>query len=309
MQHIPVLLEETLTLLEPALAESPGALVVDCTVGLGGHAEALLERFPAARLVAVDRDPQALELSRQRLERFGDRVSWMEGNFHQLASLWFQAGLAEPRAMLADLGVSSMQLDVAERGFSFRKDGPLDMRMGSTGITAQEVVNEYSEAELMRIIRDYGEERRARRIARAIVEERERGEIVSTGQLRELIGQVKGGGGRDGRVDPATRAFQALRIEVNEELSGLEGYLEQAVELLSSEGRLVIISYHSLEDRIVKNSLRQQMKGQVDPVTGRPLAEQRIIEVLTKKPVRPSSAEVAANPRARSARLRAARKL
>lgn len=309
MQHIPVLLEETLTLLEPALAESPGALVVDCTVGLGGHAEALLERFPAARLVAVDRDPQALELSRQRLERFGDRVSWMEGNFHQLASLWFQAGLAEPRAMLADLGVSSMQLDVAERGFSFRKDGPLDMRMGSTGITAQEVVNEYSEAELMRIIRDYGEERRARRIARAIVEERERGEIVSTGQLRGLIGQVKGGGGRDGRVDPATRAFQALRIEVNEELSGLEGYLEQAVELLSSEGRLVIISYHSLEDRIVKNSLRQQMKGQVDPVTGRPLAEQRIIEVLTKKPVRPSSAEVAANPRARSARLRAARKL
>jgi 16S rRNA (cytosine1402-N4)-methyltransferase len=313
-EHLPVLLAETLELLAP----ERGGLFVDATVGLGGHAAALLERSGDVRLVGVDRDPQALLRAADRLEEFAPRARLVEGNFHQLETLLGGLGLGPGSlsGVLADLGVSSLQLDVAERGFSFRRDGPLDMRMGPGGRTAADVVNGSSEGELEQIFRDYGEEWQARRIARAIGRARSEEPIVTTGRLKDVIARAKAGGrgargdrDREGRVDPATRVFQALRIEVNEELSGLEGFIEQTVRLLDQGGRLVIISYHSLEDRIVKNSLRDLARGQVDLVTGRPRSESQLIEVLTKKPVRPSEEEVRYNPRSRSARLRAARRL
>jgi len=305
--HLPVLVAETLA----ALAPERGGLYVDATVGLGGHAEALLGDAPGARLVGVDRDEQALALAGERLAPFGDRVRLVRGTFDRIAELLAGAGVEGKAAgILADLGVSSLQLDRPERGFSFRFKGPLDMRMGGGERTAADIVNHSTEAELEEIIKEYGEEWRARRIARAIVEAREEEPIETTADLRAVIDRAKGGRrDREGRVDPATRVFQALRIAVNDELAGLEAFLDQALRLLDGDGRLVIISYHSLEDRIVKNRLRDAARGEVDPVTGRPRAETRLIEVLTRKPVRPGAAEVAWNPRSRSARLRAARRL
>lgn len=279
-------------------------------MGLGGHAEAVLEASEAARLIGIDRDPQALAATRERLRRFGDRVRLVEGEFRDLEEILASLGVGAVAGVLADLGVSSLQLDTPARGFSFRFEGPLDMRMGGTGVTAAEIVNHYSEAQLETILREYGEEPQARRIAQAIVEERERAPIETTEALAELVRRVKGRprGGRR-QIDPATRAFQALRLEVNQELAGLERLLAQVVDLLERDGRLVVISYHSLEDRIVKHTLRRLSQGEKDPVTGRTLSESRVIELLTRKPVRPTEAEVAANPRARSARLRAARRL
>jgi 16S rRNA (cytosine1402-N4)-methyltransferase len=309
-QHVPVLVEETLELLDPRR----GGLFVDATLGLGGHAEAILQASGSARLVGIDRDPQALEMAARRLAPFGDRVRFANANFHDLAAalagLGIHGGIS---GILADLGVSSMQLDTPERGFSFRFDAPLDMRMGLAERTAADLVNHGSEGELEKIIRDYGEERQARRIARAIVDARQEEPIETTGQLKRLIDRVKGNRPRwdEGRreIDPATRVFQALRIAVNEELAGLEGFIQQAIDLLETDGRMVIISYHSLEDRIVKNTLRDNARGEIDLVTGRPHAETQLIEALTRKPVRPGDAEVARNPRSRSARLRAARRI
>lgn len=315
--HRPVLVDETLRYLEP----ERGGLFVDATVGLGGHAEALLEAADGVRLVGVDRDRRALERAGARLRRYGGRVRLVEGRFGELRRLVAEAlpdglpgGPGEVRAagVLADLGVSSFQIDTPERGFSFRFEAPLDMRMGPGGPTAEEIVNRYPEADLARIFKDYGEERQARRIARALVAAREEAPVRTTSRLRELILRAKGvhggSGRREGRVDPATRVFQALRIEVNRELEELERFLDEAVRMLEDDGRLVVISYHSLEDRIVKNTVRDLARGEIDQVTGRPRAESRILEVLTKKPVRPSEAEVEANPRSRSARLRAARR-
>ena len=312
---MPVLVEEALRYLAP----ERGGLYVDATVGLGGHAEALLEAAPGASLLGIDRDPRALERAGRRLARFGDRARLVEGRFSELRELLARAegAAARPAGILADLGVSSLQLDTPERGFSFRFDAPLDMRMGSGGPTAGEIVNRYAEADLARIFKDYGEERQARRIARALAAARTEAPIDTTRRLRELIleakgrapGRPSGGGGgprREGRVDPVTRVFQALRIEVNRELAELERFVDEAARLLAEDGRVVVISYHSLEDRIVKNTLRDLARGEIDEVTGRPRAESRILEVLTRKPVRPSPAEVAANPRSRSARLRAA---
>jgi 16S rRNA (cytosine1402-N4)-methyltransferase len=317
VEHRPVLAAEAVELLDPnrpsrGRTGPAGGLFVDATVGLGGHAEALLAAAPAAHLVGIDRDPQALELAARRLAPFGERVRLVHANFHRLEEAL--ARLAVPpcglAGFLADLGVSSMQLARPERGFSFRRAGPLDMRMGLAELTAADLLNQSSEAELEKIIRDYGEERQARRIARAIVQRRAEEPWETTVQLKRLIDRVKGGApGREGRIDPATRVFQALRIAVNDELAGLESAIDQAVRMMESEGRLVVISYHSLEDRIVKHSLRDMARGDVDQVTGRPLAESQLLEVLTRKPLRPSEAEVAANPRARSARLRAARRL
>jgi 16S rRNA (cytosine1402-N4)-methyltransferase len=304
-QHLPVLVEETLALLDPRR----GGLFVDATLGLGGHAEAILQASEQVRLVGIDRDPQALELAARRLAPFGGRARFVNANFHQLepalAGIGITGGLS---GVLADLGVSSMQLDTPERGFSFRFDAPLDMRMGLAERTAADLVNEGSEGELEKIIRDYGEERQARRIARAIVDARQEEPIETTGQLKRLIDRVKGSRPGD-RIDPATQVFQALRIAVNEELAGLEGFIQQAIDLLEDDGRMVIISYHSLEDRIVKNALRDRARGEIDRVTGRPHAETQLIEALTRKPVRPSAAEVERNPRSRSARLRAARRI
>ena len=307
-QHQPVLVAETLDLLAPE--RRPGGWFVDATVGLGGHAEALLARAPEARLLGLDRDPQALERAAERLG--GDRVRFAHANFQDLEAVLERSGVGKVSGVLADLGVSSLQLDTAERGFSFRFDGPLDMRMGLADVTAADLVNEKSEEELAKIFWEYGEEREARRIARAIVRERTSTPLTTTGQLKALIDRAKRGrrpGAREGRVDPATRVFQALRIEVNRELAGLEALIEQAVRLLEDDGRLVVISYHSLEDRIVKNTLRDLARGDIDQVTGRPRSESQLIEVLTRKPVRPSDEEVAFNPRSRSARLRAARRI
>ena len=315
-RHLPVLVRETLQYLAP----ERGGWFVDATLGLGGHAEALLEAAPQARLLGLDRDAQALRQAGERLAPFGDRVRLELSTFDRLEDVLSRLaaspggpGLPRVAGILADLGVSSLQLDLPERGFSFRFDGPLDMRMGLTDMTAADVVNDFSEEDLERIFREYGEERQARRIARAIGRARTDKPFETTGELKSVIDRAKGGpshwGGREGRVDPATRVFQALRIAVNEELAGLETFLDQAVRALDDDGRLVVISYHSLEDRIVKNTFRDLAQGDVDPVTGRPLAESQLIEVLTRKPVRPAEEEVAFNPRSRSAKLRAARRL
>lgn len=307
MRHIPVLLEETTALLAP----ERGGLFVDCTLGLGGHSAALLEASPKARVIGIDRDPEALRLAESRLQPFAERMRLLPGEFSHLEQLLEAAQVDRVDGILADLGVSSLQLETAERGFSFRLEGPLDMRMGPGELTADEVVNKYREADLVRIFRDYGEERQARRIARAIVARRDEQAIQTTSDLRQVVHRVLGRPPRHKRrrIDPATRVFQAIRIEVNKELAGLESLLDQAVRLLRRDGRLVVISYHSLEDRIVKNKLRDLARGEVDQITGRPRSETQVIEVLTKRPVRPGEVEIAANPRARSARLRAARRL
>jgi 16S rRNA (cytosine1402-N4)-methyltransferase len=304
--HVPVLLAETLELLAP----ERGGWFVDCTVGLGGHAAAILERGPGVQLLGIDRDENALLLAAERLRPFGERVRLVQGGFEELTELLDAQGLDKVDGILADLGVSSLQLDTAERGFSFRRLGPLDMRMGPGGLTAGEIVNGYAEADLEKILREYGEERDARRIARAIVTARRDKPLETTIELRDLIARAKGGGyEREGRVDPSTRAFQALRIEANQELVALTRLMENAVQRMTVDGRLVVISYHSLEDRIVKHSLRGYDQGEKDQTTGRRRAETRLIEVLTKKPIRPSDPEIGLNPRARSARLRAARRL
>lgn len=344
--HEPVLVREVLDLLAPAL--SAGGWYVDATLGLGGHAEAVLERFPDVRLFGLDRDPQALALAAQRLARFGERVQLERGRFSDLTDRLARHEVRLVQGLLADLGVSSMQLDLGERGFSFQADAPLDMRMGAPVTaepnpqdlspqardllartkaldiepdepTAYDVVNRYPEEELANIFKQYGEERHARRIARGIAEARREQPVETTGELAKLVAEWKPAPPRprhrSGRqfaqrtLHPATQVFQALRMEVNREMDELESLLDQSVALLEKEGRLAIISYHSGEDRAVKHTLRDLATGQIDRVTGRPRAETQVIEVLTKKPVRPSDAEVSQNPRSRSARLRAARRI
>jgi len=301
--HVPVLRAEAIELLDC----DRGGLFVDATLGLGGHAEAILERSPAVRLLGIDRDAAARDLAARRLARFGERVDIRGGSFSELESLVGGRPLA---GLLADLGVSSLQLDRPERGFSFRGEGPLDMRMNDRGgETAAELVNRSTEAELETIFRSFGEEREARRVARAIVAARSEEPIETTHQLAEIVRRAKRARRPHERIDPATQVFQALRIAVNHELDELESLLDAAVELLDRDGRLVVISYHSLEDRVVKNRFRDLARGEVDPVTGRTRSETRVLEVLTRRPIAPSPAEVAANPRSRSARLRAARRI
>ena len=302
--HQPVLCAETVELLDTAR----GGCYVDCTVGLGGHAAAILGSSAEATLLGIDRDRRALELAAERLAGFGDRVQLVAGRFGDLRRLVTELGIGRLSGVFADLGVSSMQLEVADRGFSFQLDGPLDMRMGLGERTARDIVNRYAEEELGRIFSEYGEERHARRIARAIVAERREKPIVTTGDLRVRANPVLRPPAKR-RIHPATQVFQALRIEVNQELEELRMLLDQAVDMLERDARMVMISYHSLEDRLVKHTLRDLATGEIEPVTGRPRAESRVIEVLTRKPLRPSAEEVAANPRARSARLRAARRL
>ncbi len=313
--HQPVLIAEVVRELDLAR----GGWIVDCTVGLGGHAAAILDSSQAVNLLGLDRDDQALQLASERLARFGDRVRLARARFDQLEEVLGEQGLGRVSGVLADLGVSSMQLDRAERGFSFRFDGPLDMRMG-TGradgmeeLTAKTIVNRYPEAELSKIFRQFGEERHARRIASTIAAARRDAAIETTSELCRLVEQAKPRQRprRDGRkgIHPATQVFQALRIEVNQELDQLGDLLDQSIRMLDRDGRLVVISYHSLEDRVVKHTLRDLARGEIEPVTGRARAESRLIEVLTRKPLRPSAEEVASNARSRSARLRAARRL
>ncbi|HKB71703.1 MAG TPA: 16S rRNA (cytosine(1402)-N(4))-methyltransferase RsmH [Thermoanaerobaculia bacterium] len=301
--HVSVLLRETVEVLSPR----PG-LFVDATAGAGGHAEALLEAHPGVRVLAIDRDPEALELARTRLARFGGRAVLHLGNFAELDAALDAAAERSPVGILADLGISSMQIDEARRGFSFRRDGPLDMRMGPGGVSAADIVANAPAAELTRIFREYGEERMAHRIAQRIVEERAREPIATTRRLASIVAGVTG---RRGEIDPATRVFQALRIEVNQELAALSRFLKIAVERLAIEGRIAVLSYHSLEDREVKETFRRQSAGCLCP-PGMPVCVcggQRVLRVLTRRPIRPGAAEIAANPRSRSARLRAAEKI
>jgi 16S rRNA (cytosine1402-N4)-methyltransferase len=289
------------------LAPERGGFFVDATVGAGGHAEALLERGPRIRLLGLDRDPDALDLAGERLSRFGKRVELVAENFADLDRVL--ADRPPPDGILADLGVSSMQLEKASRGFSFRRDGPLDMRMSRTGRSAADVVAESDVSELTRILREYGEERMAAKIARGIVQERTvGGAITGTRQLARIVARAKGA--RE-KIDPATRVFQALRIEVNQELVALSSFLAAAAARLNARGRLAVISYHSLEDRIVKDAFRRESGACLCPpkLPACVCGARRVLKILTRRPVVPTEAEVRTNPRSRSARLRAAEKL
>ena len=251
--HRPVLLRETIEL----LAAERGGLFVDCTVGLGGHSEAILQASHDAEVLGIDRDEEALELVRKRLARFGSRFSAVHADFRDITRVLAIAKVSQPRGILADLGVSSLQLNSPSRGFSFQHDGPLDMRMDASGgvETAAELLGRLSEVEIAQIIFEFGEERRARRIARWIIERRERGEPISTTRdLAALVARAVGPA-KQRRIHPATRTFQALRIAVNRELENLDRFVTDAVDLLEPEGRLAAISFHSLEDRIIKRTL------------------------------------------------------
>jgi len=299
---VPVLVSEVAEWLRP----ERGGFFVDATVGAGGHAASLLERGPDLRLLGIDRDAAALELARVRLGRFSDRVELVCGNFGDLEEIL--AGRPAPDGILADLGVSSMQLEDASRGFSFRREGPLDMRMGGSGRSAAEIVGGASAEELTRIFREYGEEWMAAKIARGIVAERRLRPITSTRRLARIVASAKGS---SERIDPATKVFQALRIEVNQELVALSRFLSAAVLRANARGRIAVISYHSLEDRIVKNVLRRESGVCLCPprIPQCVCGARTLLRVLTRRPITPSEAERRANPRSRSARLRVAEKL
>ncbi len=298
--HLPVLLDEAVA----ALAPREAALYLDGTFGAGGYSRALLEAAPC-RVIAIDRDPAAIARGARMASLYGGRLTIIEGRFGDMEALLARLGAGEVAGIVLDLGVSSPQLDDAARGFSFRSDGPLDMRMGSEGPTAADLVNTLSETALADLIYIYGEERFSRRIARAIVAARSKAPLTRTGELAALVRAVVPA---SGGIDPATRTFQALRMEVNDEMGELEHALLAAERLLAPGGRLVIVAFHSLEDRRVKEFLRQ--RSEMAPRGSRHLpaapGPAPSFRLLTRKPVVPSAAETARNPRARSARLRAA---
>lgn len=306
--HRPVLYEAVLE----GLAPRPNGCYIDATVGAGGHAEGILNAStPRGRLLGIDADPQAVALTRQRLVAFGDRATLAQGNFSQLASIASARGFVNVDGILFDLGLSSMQLAAPERGFSFQQDGPLDMRFDPSGrTTAADLVNELGERELADILRRYGQERQARRIARAIVSARP---LHSTMQLCTLIERVMacpvaGPKRRWEPIHPATRTFQALRIAVNDELSALSKALPQTLGLLAKGGRLVVISFHSLEDRITKQFFEQEARDCICPpeIPVCMCGHRARLSIITRHPIRPSEEEIAVNPRSRSARLRIA---
>src|SRR5436305_1980846 len=307
--HRPVLLVEAVRLLAP----ERGGLFVDATLGLGGHSEAILEASADSRVLGIDRDREALRLASERLARFGTRFRAAHANFRDIARVMNEAGEREASGVLADLGVSSLQFDTPGRGFSFRHDAPLDMRMDAAGDeeTAAQLLERLPEEEIARILYEYGEERRSRRIARWIVERRERGEpLRRTGELAELVARAVGHR-RGERIHPATRTFQALRIAVNGELEGLDEFVETAVDLLQTQGRLAVISFHSLEDRVTKRAFRR-LSGRCECDPRSPVCTcgaRRAVEILTRRPLTPDEQEVEENPRARSAKLRACLKL
>jgi 16S rRNA (cytosine1402-N4)-methyltransferase len=309
-RHVPVLLSRTLELLAP-VAAAPGAVVVDATLGMGGHSEALLEQFSSLRLIGLDRDPQALRLAGERLSPFADRATLVHAVYDELAEVLARVGVQRVQGVLFDLGVSSLQLDEPGRGFAYAQDAPLDMRMDQTrGITAAEVVNTYEPARLARVLKEYGEERFARRIAEAIARERAREPFTGTARLAELVRASIPAATRRTGGHPAKRTFQALRIEVNGELHALERALPAAVDALAVGGRIVVLSYHSLEDRLVKRALAAGATSTAPPGLPVELPEHApVLRLLTRGAEEPGPAEVAANPRAASARLRAAERI
>ena len=307
--HRPVLLRETTEFLAP----ERGGLFVDCTVGLGGHSEAILESSSETRVVGIDQDAEALAAAAARLAKYGPRFRGVHGDYKNIERILAEQGESGPAGILADLGVSSLQFDSPTRGFSFRFDAPLDMRMNpdSGEATAADLLDQLPEEELARIIFEFGEERNSRRIAKWIVEHREQGTpITTTRELADLVARAAGTKKRS-QIHPATRTFQALRIAVNHELDDLGRFVETAVDLLLPDGRFVVISFHSLEDRIMKQELRRlsgycQCPVRMDVCS---CGVERTVELLTKRPVTADEAEVEINPRSRSAKLRAARKL
>jgi 16S rRNA (cytosine1402-N4)-methyltransferase len=302
-QHKPVLVVETIKYLSPV-----EGIFVDATIGLGGHAEMILSCSDKIELIGLEQDKQAISIAKRRLQRFGDRVRIFHSNFVNLKAILNQLGVSRVRGILADLGVSSLQLDDSSRGFSFRSDAPLDMRMNpdEQTQTAADLLRTLSEEELADLIFRYGEEKFANQIARKIVKEREAGRTIGTTlSLARLIEEVVGF--RREKIHPATRTFQALRIAVNHELEFLERFIFDAIDVLEREGRLVIISFHSLEDRLVKkNFLRFSGKCQCPKDFPKCVCgAKKIVEILTRKPVKPSEIEKKENPRSRSAKLRA----
>jgi 16S rRNA (cytosine1402-N4)-methyltransferase len=309
-RHVPVLLQRVLDLLAPALADR-AAVMVDATVGLGGHADALLSTHPRLVLVGLDRDARALALAGERLARHGDRVHLVHAVYDDLPSALADLGFSAVHGVLFDLGVSSLQLDEPERGFAYSQDVPLDMRMNQdAGITAAEVLNGYSVPELARILREYGEERFARRIASAIAAERDRQPFTTSARLVELLYQAVPAASRRTGGHPAKRTFQALRIEVNGELDVLARALPAALESLAVGGRIVVESYHSLEDRIVKRALREWSESRTP--AGLPVelpGHGARLKLVTRGAEQADEAEIARNPRAASVRLRAAERI
>ena len=293
MIHEPVMTDEILSYLAP----QRGGLFVDCTVGLGGHTRALLAAG-ASQVLGLDRDRESLDLAAATLRPWADRVELVHADLRNAENILSERGLKVVDGVLADLGMSSYQLETEGRGFSFRRDDPLDMRMDrSTGPTAADLLREASEAELAHVMFEYGEERHSWRVARAIVTARKLAPVSTTGQLAGIIRQALPRRGYQ-RIDPATRVFQAIRIWVNRELDGLDTFLQNITRQLRAGARLVVMTFHSLEDRIVKYALRSLERG--DEVT---------VRVLTKRPIRPQASEVIRNRRARSAKLRVAEKL
>lgn len=309
-RHVPVLRDRCVALLSPAL-DAEGAVVVDGTLGMGGHSEALLVACPRAVLVGIDRDPQALELAGRRLERFGDRVRLEHAVYDELPQVIERLGLPGVQGVLLDLGVSSLQLDEPERGFAYAVDAPLDMRMDPTsGITAADVLNTYSVGELARILREYGEERFARRIAESVVRERGTRPFTTSARLVDLIRACIPAATRRTGGNPAKRTFQALRIEVNGELAVLGRTVPAAVDALTVGGRIVVLAYHSLEDRIVKRVLAAGAASTAPPDLPVELPEHApVLRLLTRGAETASESEIEDNPRAASVRLRAAEKV
>ncbi len=308
MRHVSVLLQECVRYLEI----DPEGVYVDGTLGLGGHSEAILEKLNGGLLVGIDRDDRALAFAGERLARFGARAKLIKGNFGDLGDILDGLGIEKVNGMLFDLGVSSPQLDDRTRGFSYMQDAPLDMRMDETApLTARDILNTWSEAELRSIFWRYGEERYAGRIAEAVVKAREDGPVETTGQFVQIIRSTMPAAALREKQHPAKRCFQAVRIAVNDELGALERMLDTAPDRLVTGGRLLVISFHSLEDRIVKEAIRKRENGCICPPEF-PVCTCGFVKTLksvTRKPVIPSGEEIAENPRARSARLRIAEKV
>lgn len=299
--HIPVLLNEVIQ----SLAIRTGGLYVDGTFGAGGYTEAILNAAPDVRVIAIDQDETAVAAGQSLVQQYAPRLTLIHGRFGDMADL-----VSTPvDGVVLDIGVSSMQIDRPERGFSFQKDGPLDMRMGQTGQTAADVVNTFKESDLADILYEYGEEKASRRIARKIVQRRQEKPFQTTLDLADVIRSCLPR--KPGDTDPATRSFQALRIYVNDELGELKRGLTGAQSLLKAGGILAVVSFHSLEDRIVKNFMAQESGHVPNPSKYMPEVQKKApsFEILTKKPITPSPAELSVNPRARSSRLRAARRL
>lgn len=309
-RHVPVLRDRVIALLAPALS-APGSVLVDATVGLGGHAEHALRSFPALTLIGLDRDPAALAHSRERLAPFGERVTLVHAVYDEMPDVLAELGLSHVQGILFDLGVSSMQLDEAERGFAYSQDAPLDMRMDqSAGITAADVVNTYPVEEITRVLREFGEEKFARRIAQRIVAERSVEPFTNSARLVDVIRDAIPAPARRTGGNPAKRSFQALRIEVNDELGALRRVLPAALEALGVGGRLVVMSYQSLEDAMVKRVLRSATT--VDLPHDLPFIPDHAaarFALLTRGAEKASAEEIAVNPRAASVRVRAAERI